>query len=417
MRYLALYIILLFISVAVRGADINVGNGKEYSDIRKAVEVSKNGDHLFIHPGIYNVNELIINKSITITGIDYPVLDANNKGSGVIIQAADVIVEGLLIRNIPVSFMVDNSGIKVEKTKNVTIRNNRLEDCFFAIYVSNSDSCNVINNTVTGHSQSESFSGNGIHLWKCIEAVIEGNTVSGHRDGIYFEFVSNSKILNNLSEKNLRYGLHFMFSEGNSYIKNTFRENGAGVAVMYTKKVLMEGNTFENNWGTSSYGLLLKDISRSTIINNKFTKNTTGIYSEGSSEVLIKNNSFSENGWAMKMLGDCTYDTITNNNFFNNTFDVSTNSSVNANFFDYNYWDKYNGYDLNKDDIGDVAYRPVSLFSTLVERTPEAILLIRSFLVDLIDLTEKIMPVFIPETLIDNHPSMKMLNTNKSKQI
>jgi nitrous oxidase accessory protein len=203
-----------------------------------------------------------------------------------------------------------------------------------------------------------------------------------------------------------------MFSEGNSYIRNIFRENGAGVAVMYTKRVEMIENTFENNWGPSAYGLLLKDISRSKIINNKFTKNTIGIYSEGSTEILIKNNSFSENGWAMKMLGNCTDDTIVNNDFFNNTFDVSTNSSVSRNYFDANYWDKYNGYDLNRDDVGDVSYRPVSLFSTLVEHTPEAILLVRSFLVDLIDLTEKIMPVFIPETLVDNHPLMKHKNLN-----
>jgi nitrous oxidase accessory protein len=417
LKYLILNITILLISISVRAADIHVGNSKEFTDIRKAVDFSKNGDHIFIEPGTYNIYGLIIDKSITITGIEYPVFDAGNMGSGITVNASDVIIEGIFITNIPVSFMVDNAGIRVEKTKNVTIRNNKLENNFFAIYISNSDDCIITGNTVTGHSESESYSGNGIHLWKCSRINIENNTVSGHRDGIYFEFATNSIILNNLSEKNLRYGLHFMFSEGNSYIRNTFRENGAGVAVMYTKRVEMIENTFEDNWGPSAYGLLLKDISRSKIINNIFRKNTIGIYSEGSTEILIKNNSFSENGWAMKMLGNCSEDTIVNNDFNNNTFDISTNSSVNANYFDSNYWDKYKGYDLNKDNVGDVGYRPVSLFSTLVEHTPEAILLVRSFLVDLIDLTEKIMPVFIPETLIDNHPLMKLINTKNSESI
>ena len=412
MKYLIAYLFVLLITVSVRAADIYVGNNREYSDIQKAVEFSKDGDRIFIEPGIYSIYNLIIDKSLEIKGIGYPILDASNQGTGITVRAADVIIEGLSVRNIPVSFMVDNAGIRIEKTKNVIIRNNKLDNCFFAIYLSNSDDCIVTGNTVTSHSESESYSGNGIHLWKCNRIDVENNIVSGHRDGIYFEFVTNSKILNNLSEKNLRYGLHFMFSEGNSYIRNTFRENGAGVAVMYTKRVEMIENTFENNWGPSAYGLLLKDISRSKIINNKFTKNTIGIYSEGSTEILIRNNSFSENGWAMKMLGNCTDDTIVNNDFYSNTFDISTNSSVSTNYFNENYWDKYKGYDLNMDGVGDVSYRPVSLFSTLVEQTPEAILLVRSFLVDLIDLTEKIMPAFIPETLVDNNPLMKQKNSN-----
>ncbi len=412
MKYLIAYLFVLLITVSVRAADIYVGNNREYSDIQKAVEFSKDGDRIFIEPGIYSIYNLIIDKSLEIKGIGYPILDASNQGTGITVRAADVIIEGLSVRNIPVSFMVDNAGIRIEKTKNVIIRNNKLDNCFFAIYFSNSDDCKVTGNTVTSHSESESYSGNGIHLWKCNRIDVENNIVSGHRDGIYFEFVTNSKIFNNLSEKNLRYGLHFMFSEGNSYVRNTFRENGAGVAVMYTKRVEMIENTFENNWGPSAYGLLLKDISRSKIINNKFTKNTIGIYSEGSTEILIRNNSFSENGWAMKMLGNCTDDTIVNNDFYSNTFDISTNSSVSTNYFNENYWDKYKGYDLNMDGVGDVSYRPVSLFSTLVEQTPEAILLVRSFLVDLIDLTEKIMPAFIPETLVDNHPLMKHKNSN-----
>ena len=37
-----------------------------------------------------------------------------------------------------------------------------------------------------------------------------------------------------------------MFSDGNIYTHNTFRKNGAGVAVMYTRNIVMEHNTFEN---------------------------------------------------------------------------------------------------------------------------------------------------------------------------
>ena len=72
--------------------------------------------------------------------------------------------------------------------------------------------------------------------------------------------LEDSEIRGNVSEGNLRYGLHFMYSDNCIYEENTFRRNGSGVAVMYTKGVQMIGNRFEDNWGPSSYGLLLKEI-------------------------------------------------------------------------------------------------------------------------------------------------------------
>jgi nitrous oxidase accessory protein len=175
---------------------------------------------------------------------------------------------------------------------------------------------------------------------------------------------------------------------------------------MYTKNVKMINNRFEDNWGPNAYGLLLKDISDSHIADNIFKNNTVGIYSEGVTRVGIYNNRFSDNGYALKILGNCTDDTIMFNSFYANTFDVTTNSSRNANFFSDNYWDKYKGYDLDKDGIGDVPFRPVSMFSVIVEETPESVFLLRSFIVDLLDVAEKVVPVFIPEGLIDKKPRM-----------
>jgi nitrous oxidase accessory protein len=83
---------------------------------------------------------------------------------------------------------------------------------------------------------------------------------------------------------------------------------------------------------------------------------------------------------------------------------VSTNSTLIQNRFIANYWDKYEGYDLNKDGIGDVPYRPLSLFSVIVERNPPAMLLFRSFMVSLLDKSEKILPSLTPENFIDNTP-------------
>ena len=112
----------------------------------------------------------------------------------------------------------------------------------------------------------------------------------------------------------------------------------------------------------------------------------------------------------MKVQASCQDNVITNNNFLSNTFDVGTNGSLVLNSFDHNYWDKYEGYDLNKDNTGDIPYRPVSLYSMIVEKNPSAMMLFRSFMTTLLDKSEKILPTLTPENLKDKYPLMKPLH-------
>jgi nitrous oxidase accessory protein len=98
---------------------------------------------------------------------------------------------------------------------------------------------------------------------------------------------------------------------------------------------------------------------------------------------------------------------LTENNFQRNTFDVSTNGSLVLNRFHRNYWDKYEGYDINKDHIGDVPYHPLSIFSVIVEKMPAVMILYRSFIVALMDKSEKIIPTLTPGNFIDEEPFMR----------
>jgi nitrous oxidase accessory protein len=92
-----------------------------------------------------------------------------------------------------------------------------------------------------------------------------------------------------------------------------------------------------------------------------------------------------------------------------NTFDVATNGSLVLNHFSDNYWDKYEGYDLDRDGIGDVPYHPVSMYSMLVEQNANSLMLLRSFMVTLLDKAEKAIPSITPETLRDEKPRMSRI--------
>lgn len=406
MRHLS-YLILLLIFSSASAKTIPVGSGRIYKTISAGVIAAAAGDTVLVDPGLYREKNLMIRKNIVLKGIGKPTLDGENRYEIISIAASGVTIDGFKLIHSGTSSLEDLSGIKVYDSDNVIIKNNVLEDTFFGIYIQNGSKCIISNNRLTGISLSEQQSGNGIHCWKGDSLQIVGNIISGHRDGIYFEFVKNSVISKNTAAKNLRYGLHFMFSNDDSYVNNVFRNNGSGVSVMYSKKIKMVGNHFEENWGDAAYGILLKEISDGIMHGNYFTRNTSAIYMEGANRIDMIKNTFKDNGWALKIQASCVDVVLERNNFIGNTFDVGTNGSLVLNRFNNNYWDKYEGYDLNKDKIGDIPFRPVSMFSMIVEKFPSAMILFRTFITTLLDKTEKIIPSLTPENLRDNEPLMK----------
>jgi nitrous oxidase accessory protein len=388
-------------------ATIVVGKNKAVSTLRQGIKIAKAGDTILLNTGIYKEGNIIIDKSIHLIGIDQPILNGDHKYEILTLTGRNIIIKGIHFANAGYSSMYDYAAIKVIDATNIIIEGNVISKASFGIHLANSTHSVIRNNTIRGTNKSEHSSGNGIHLWKCNTMMIENNSIQGHRDGIYLEFVTESTIQKNVSEKNIRYGLHFMFSHSDRYLSNIFRNNGAGVAVMYSKNVMMDDNIFERNWGASAYGILLKDISNSHIKNNRFIQNTMGIHMEGSSRIEIANNIFQANGWAIKVQASCDDNNFHHNNFYGNSFDVATNGTMMLNKFSKNYWDKYDGYDMNKDGMGDIPYHPVSIYSMIVEQSPNSLMLLRSFVVSLLDRAEKAIPSLVPENLMDSKPMIK----------
>jgi len=131
---------------------------------------------------------------------------------------------------------------------------------------------------------------------------------------------------------------------------------------MYTNRMEMTGNRFEGNWGGAAYGLLLKEISDGKLHGNVFYRNTTGLLADGANRLQADRNNFINNGWAVKLEASTQDGRFTRNNYIGNTFDVSSNSNEHTTTFAGNYWDSYEGYDLNHDGYGDVPFRPVRLW-------------------------------------------------------
>lgn len=395
---------LIFIFPILLQAQTTLINSSQ--NLHQSIDQAQPFDTLLLSKGTYSFENILIAKPLTLMGQEGAVIQSLNGDEILLVTADSVTIQGLTFTGVQTSYIKERSAIRIDKGKYFKIKENKIINCFFGIYLEHVKHGEVYNNKISGQATTEAGSGNAIHAWYCSNLQIMGNEVQGHRDGIYFEFVDKSYIEENLSFNNIRYGLHFMFSNDDIYKKNTFRDNGSGVAVMFSKEIEMIQNTFSHNWGGASYGLLLKEMNDAIIHNNQFDHNTIGIFVEGSNRVTYTNNSFRRNGWAIKFSGGCSANEITNNNFLNNSLDLVVGTKLSDNRIHHNYWSDYTGYDLDKNNIGDVPHYPVKLFSYILNQVPEAIVLMRSFFVYIVNFSEKVSPVFTPKEVFDPTPLM-----------
>lgn len=386
-----------------------VSPGGAVRSVGTALRLVRPGGRVIVEAGTYREPTLTIAQPVSLIGRGMPVLDGQGNRGMLVITADSVTVRGFRLAHVGASYVEDRAAIRVANAAACAISDNVFDDAFFGIYLAKVEGCRIERNVMHASNRTETASGNGIHLWSSRDVVIANNRVAGFRDGIYFEFVRNTEVRGNVSEENLRYGLHFMYSDDCAYLGNTFRKNGSGVAVMYTHRVAMIGNRFEQNWGAAAYGLLLKEISDPRLERNVFQGNTTGLVADGANRMIADRNEFIGNGWAVKLDASTVDGRMTRNNFIANTFDIASNSREPSTVVSGNYWDGYRGYDLNRDGVGDVPFRPVRLFSMIVERHEPALLLLRSAFVELLDAAERVLPAMTPTTLADARPAMRRL--------
>lgn len=399
-----------------RSAELAVCPTCDFTTIASAVSAASAGDTVLVQAGTYREGNLVIDRPVALLGQGMPVLDGQRQYEVVTVKADDVTVKGFVIRDSGESFTKDIAGLRVAGARRCRIEGNRLENTFFAIYLAKAKECVVKGNVIQGTAKREAYSGNGIHAWASESIVIEDNVVRGQRDGIYLEFLRMGEVSGNVSEGNLRYGMHYMYSKDSRYRNNTFRRNGAGVAVMYSSNIEMTGNVFADNWGAASYGVLLKDLNDSLIAKNVFRNNTIGLFVDGANRLTIDRNDVVQNGWGVRLMANTMGIAFMHNNFIGNTFAVTTNGTATYNSFLQNYWSDYRGYDLDHNGFGDVPHRPVTLFGLLVEEHEEFMVFLHSPLADALNTAERLMPSITPQFLADSKPVMYRIAWSKSEK-
>ena len=390
---------------------ITVSRSGPVASIQQAISQAAPGDVIRVQSGLYSGN-IVLNRSVTLEGVGRPVVRGNGRGSVVTITAPGCTVRGFTIENSGPMLVDEDSGILLRSGGN-HIENNELRDVLFGIYFYRSNDNVISGNVIRGRTQLEPGErGSAIHIWDSLRNTITDNTITGARDGMYLQNASNSVIVNNRIS-NLRYGLHYMFSDDNRFEDNVFFDNVAGAAIMYSQRIDFRRNSFVRNRGFSSFGILFQDSRYCVAEDNDFSDNATGIFMEALRDSVFRRNTIAANDVAIQAFSSASGITFAGNNFVENLSPLQLiGKELDTRWMEGgsgNYWSGYDGYDLDANGIGDLPFRIQNAFEHLEGNFPRVRLYLFSPAAQALALSDRMFPVIAGPSISDPAPLMKPL--------
>ena len=385
-----------------------VGSTSEHS-LQEVLSYAKDGDTILVKGGAHK-GPFFLRKKVTLIGRGNPLLLGDGTGSVVTVLSNGIHLTGFTIQNSGSDPMDEPAGIFLKSNRNL-IEDCVISDVLYGIYLYSSHGNTIRGNKIqTRKSVPMSERGSGIHLWNSNDNVLSENEISFARDGLYFDHAYKNSVKDTVIH-HLRYGLHYMFCDGNTIENVLSYENLAGCALMYSRGMLVRGNAFIKNRSASAVGLLLKDLNDSVIESNLFLGNVTAIFIDNSHRNLFRNNQLYGNDLAIQLYPSSLENTFTKNNFINNLspillVGVRTTTKWAQDGLG-NYWDNYNGYDLNGDGIGDISYHIQDVFQLLAGTHPGLRLYLDSPTARAIAFSESVFPIIRVSEDYDPAPLMK----------
>ena len=395
-----------------QAATLTVGPSAQFQSIQNAIAAAQPGDVIEVLAGTYNEN-LIVDKQLTLIGIDRPVVRGKGSGSVVVIIAGSCVFRGFHVQHSGSDLQTEDSGILL-KSSNNRIEQNELSDILYGIYFYRSRGNSILWNTIRGRRERDvGERGAGLHLWDSPANTIEDNTISEMRDGMYIQSCNDNQVRRN-HVSNLRYGLHYMFSDRNVFEDNLFENNVAGAAIMYSNHIEFRRNAFVRNRGFSSFGILFQECNELVAENNFIIDNATGIFMEALRKTRFRRNVIAQNDIAMQMFSNSDDNVFTENNFVDNlTMLQLVGKSTTTKWSESgrgNFWSAYEGYDMNEDGRGDVPQRVQDVFEYIEGNHPRLQIYLDSPAAKALAVAEKTFPVLKGSQEIDRAPLMRAVD-------
>ncbi|MDR3439373.1 nitrous oxide reductase family maturation protein NosD [Telmatospirillum sp.] len=401
-------VVLIALSTNVAAAERIVAPGE--NSLARAVAVAKPGDVLILGPGLYN-GPVVIDKPLTLEGrpTQGAVVDGHDKGTVIRIIAPDVTIRGLTVRNSGIRQEDIDSGIFADKGGDrALIENNHLDNNEFSISLRGAINAEARHNVVRGRQDLRvNDRGDGISVWNATGSKALDNDIRFGRDGIR-STSSHDNVFTGNRFHDLRYAIHYMWTDGGTITDNLSEGNVVGFALMYSRQLTIVGNVSRHD---QAHGLLLNFVNNARIEGN-------GVYAGGTECVFIYNandNAIVRNWFEGCPIGVHFTAGSERNRFSENSFVgnrtqvkyVGTRSLDWASNGRGNYWSDNAAFDLNGDGIADMPYRPNDIVDRIVWSVPLAKLLLNSPAVQVVRWAQAEFPAITPGGVIDTAPLMR----------
>ena len=416
--------------------------------LQEQIDRAQPGDTLVIAGGVYREN-IVIDKPLTLEGRDWPVIDGGGNGDVVTITGDDVTFSRFIVRNSGRAVSQEPAAVKVEGAHATTIDHLRIENAHFGIHVTGAHHTVVDGNEIDLGDTPIERRGHAIYFWEVSGSAIHANNISNAADGIHLEFSDdNGMALNTVTGS--RYALHFMNSNNNRILNNTFDDNLSGVVLMFSRDLLLKDNEISNNrHGATGAGILAKDVDNLFVEGNRIVRNKYGLQADGTPQTIGASATFMNNLFALNDtgVGVSTNAPITfvENAMIENTVQVEslggnllaavhggtaqTPGAAGASAHQAhaatetagsgqlsaatgravwsiggrgNYWSDYAGYDADGDGVGDQAYRPEPAFAGALADNPTLRLFQFTLAQEALDMAAEMFPVYQYDPVIED---------------
>lgn len=357
---------------------------------------------------------LRIGRPLSLVGDAGAVLVGPGAGSVITIDAPDVRIEGLEVTGSGINLPAMDSAILVTQTAaRARIRSNRLLDNLFGVYLHGAAGSIVEHNLIVGRRDLRTAeAGNGVSIWNAPGAHVIGNAISHGRDGIFVKVSSHNVFADNTMTQ-LRFAIHYMYTNDSRIVGNRSRGNDVGLAIMFSDRLEIRDNVSDDD---RDYGLLLHTTNDSRVIGNVVRAGLGHggrekcVFVYNAARNLLQDNWFQACAIGIHFTAGSEGNTLSGNAFISNREQVKY---VGTRYIDWshegrgNYWSDNPAYDLDGDGIADRPYRPNDLADEILWMLPATKALIASPAVQVVRWAQARFPALYPGGVIDSAPLMR----------
>ncbi|MET0119352.1 MAG: nitrous oxide reductase family maturation protein NosD [Sedimenticola sp.] len=381
-----------------------------YPSLQQLIDDAEPNEVLTPEPGTYS-GPLTIDKPVTLDGQGQVTIDAGGKGSVIYLETDGATVKNLHLVNSGSSHNDIDSGVQVRGNFNV-VKDNVIEDSLFGVDLQQSEHNVVRRNRISSKDEELGMRGDAIRLWYSFNNKITENVVRDSRDIVVW-YSADNEITRNDAKRG-RYSLHFMYSQYNKVEENHFEDNAVGIFLMYSDGIEVRNNHIAKASGPTGVGIGFKETSDLIVENNEVLNCATGLYIDVSpfqpdTFNYFHNNLIAYNGVGVRWLNDWHGNIFQENKFKGNVTQVMVTGGKTANRNEWigNHWDDYEGFDLDKDGVGDKPYQLYSYADRIWMDVPSAQFFKGSPMLEVLDFLERLAPFSDPDLVVsDGKPYM-----------